>query len=230
MTTLGIIGSGSIGQAVASLAVTAGYDVALSNSRGPETLAVLVSALGPTARAATAAGAAEAGDLVVVSVPLKAYRDLPARELAGKVVLSANNHDLARDGVFPKLDGSRTTAELEQEQLPGAHLVKAFNTIFFKHLRSLARPPGHADRSALPIAGDDPAAKRVAAEFLDRIGYDTVDAGSLADSWRIERSAPAWATPYGSYENSAGKPAGRQAIDAAVLDASSPRFINRRWR
>ncbi|MDQ0779990.1 putative dinucleotide-binding enzyme [Streptomyces aurantiacus] len=220
MTTVGIIGSGSIGQAVASLAVAAGYDVVLSNSRGPETLAALVSSLGLTARAATAAGAAEAGDLVVVSVPLKAYRDLPASELGGKVVLSANNHDLERDGVFPELDGSRTTAELEQEQLPGAQLVKAFNTIFYKHLRSLARPAGHADRSALPIAGDQPTAKQAATEFLDCIGYDAVDVGTLADSWRFERSTPAWAIPYGSYEHPTGTPAGQSAIEAAVAAAT----------
>ena len=221
MTTVGFIGSGNIGGVVAKLAVAAGYDVVLSNSRGPQTLAGLVAPLGPQARAATAAEAAAAGDIVVVSVPFKAFRDLPVAALAGKVVLDTNNYYPQRDGTFAELDeGKRTSAELEQEQLAGAHLVKVFNNIFFKHLESLARPAGDAGRSALPIAGDDAAAKRTATEFLDRIGYDVVDTGTLADSWRFEPGTPAYGAPYGSVEDPAGAPAGADQVRAALAAAT----------
>src|SRR5690348_18323058 len=98
MTTIGLIGSGHIGSTVARLAVAAGHDVVLSNSRGPETLADLVADLGPRARAATPAEAAAAGDVVVVSVPLKAYREVPVEPLRGKVVIDTNNYYPQRDG------------------------------------------------------------------------------------------------------------------------------------
>jgi 8-hydroxy-5-deazaflavin:NADPH oxidoreductase len=220
MTTVGFIGSGNIGGTVAKLAAGAGYDVVVSNSRGPQTLSGLVASLGPRARAATAAEAARAGDIVVVSVPFKAFRDLPVAELAGKVVLDTNNYYPQRDGNFAEIDeGKRTSAELEQEQLVGARVVKVFNNIFFRHLASLARPAGAGDRSALPIAGDDAAALATAAEFLDRIGYDAVEAGPLAESWRFEPGHPAYGPPYGTFEDPAGTPAGREKVQAA-LDAA----------
>lgn len=220
MTTVGFIGSGNIGGTVARLAVAAGHDVVLSNSRGPSTLADTVAGLGPRARAATAAEAAEAGDLVVVSVPFGRFRELPAAQLAGKVVLDTNNYYPARDGAFPELDeGKATSAELEQRHLAGAHVVKVFNNIFFKHLASLARPAGAADRSALTIAGDDAEAKRAAAAFLSSIGYDAVDVGTLADSWRVEPGQPAYGTQYGSLEDPAGAPADAEAVRALVAEA-----------
>jgi predicted dinucleotide-binding enzyme len=217
MTTVGFIGSGSIGSTVAKLAAAAGYDVVLSNSRGPETLAGLVAEIGPRARAATAAEAATAGDLVVVSVPFKAFRDLPVTELTGKVVLDTNNYYPPRDGQFAELgEGKRTSSELEQEHLAGAHVVKVFNNIFFRHLASLARPSGAADRTALPIAGDDAAANHAAAGFLDRIGYDVVEVGPLAESWRFEPETPVYGLPYGPFENPAGIPASAAAVRAAI--------------
>jgi len=220
MTTVGFIGSGHIGGAVAQLTVAAGYDAVLSNSRGPETLARLVASLGARARAATPAEAAEAGDFVVVSVPFGAHGALPAAQLAGKAVLVTNNYYAARDGNFPQLDeGQLTSIELEQQHLPGAKLVKVFNTIHFRHLVSLPRPAGAADRTALAIAGDDPAAKKTTVEFLDAIGYDTVDVGPLAESWRIEPGQPAYATPYGTFGKPSGTPAGADAIRAAVAAA-----------
>ena len=178
MTTVGIIGSGMIGGTVARLSVAAGHHVVVSNSRGPETLAELVAELGPLATAGTAEQAAEAGDLVVVSIPVKAFSEVPVKPLAGKPVLDTGNYYPGRDGHIEELaTGAITSSGLLQRDLPDSRVVKVFNNIFFKHLRSLARPHGAADRSALPIAGDDEQAKAAVTAFLDSIGYDAVDAG-----------------------------------------------------
>ena len=223
MTTLALIGSGNIGSTVARLAVDAGYDVVLSNSRGPETLADLVTELGPHARAATATEAAEAGELVLVTVPLKAYQQIPVQPLAGKVVLDTNNYYPDRDGHFAELDSkTTTTSELLQAHLPDSRVVKVFNNIFFKNLQSMARPTGSTDRNTLIIAGDDADAKRTATEFLDAIGYDAYDAGPLADSWRFERDQPAYAMPYvknGDFD----KPSPADPADLKALLAQATR-------
>ena len=207
MTTVGIIGSGMIGGTVARLSVAAGHRVVLSNSRGPETLQELVAELGPLATAATAGQAAEAGDLVVVSVPVKAFAEIPAKPLAGKPVLDTGNYYPQRDGQVEELDtGALTSSGLLQRYLGQAQVVKVFNNIFFKHLLSLARPSGAADRTALPIAGDDEAAKAAVTAYLDSIGYDAVDAGPLAESWRQEPGTPAYGTPYGPFSDEVGTP------------------------
>ena len=197
MTTIGFIGSGHIGGTVARLSVEAGYDVVLSNSRGPATLNELVAELGPLARAATPAEAAAAGDIVVVTIPLRAYREVPVEPLRGKVVIDTNNYYPQRDGQIQELDdGSMTSSELLQAHLPESRVVKAFNNIYFEHLGSLQRPAGHPERSVLAIAGDDAAAKQTVAEFLDSIGYDAYDVGPLAEGWRYQPDTPAYGQPY----------------------------------
>jgi predicted dinucleotide-binding enzyme len=197
MTTIGLIGSGHIGSTLARLAVAAGHDVVLSTSRGPETLTELVDELGPHARAATAVDAAAAGDLVVVTVPLKAYRAVPVEPLRGKVVIDTDNYYPQRDGQIAELDDeTTTTSELLQAHLPESHVVKAFNNIFFKQLGSLGRPSGDPARSVLPIAGENEAAKRTVTEFLDSIGYDVYDVGPLAEGWRFQRDTAAYVQPY----------------------------------
>lgn len=197
ITTIAFIGSGNIGGTAARLAARAGYAVVVSNSRGPASLTDLVAELGDAARAASPQEAAEAGDLVVISVPLKAQEHLPVEELAGKVVLDTTNYYPQRDGHVTELDdASVTTGEFLQARLQGASVVRAFNTIPYRALEALARPSGAPDRSALPIAGDDSAAKTAASGFLDRIGYDAVDAGPLAEGWRFERDTPAYGSPY----------------------------------
>lgn len=219
--TLGLIGSGNIGSVVARLAVAAGYNVVLSNSRGPETLAELVAELGPQARAATPAEAAAAGDIVVVTVPLRAYRSVPVEPLAGKVVIDTNNYYPNRDGHIAELDsGSATTSGLLQQHLPSSKIVKGFNNIYFKHLLSLARPAGAADRSALAIASDDAESKATVTALLDKLGYDTVDAGTLAESWRFERDMPAYAVIY--FDKSPGSDA-KGIPDGAPADSATVR-------
>ncbi len=210
-----------IGGTLARLAVDAGYQVVLSNSRGPETLADLAAELGPQARAATCAEAAAAGDLLVVAIPVKAYFDLPAAPFAGKVVMDTGNYYPERDGQLAELDsGALTSSELLARELPGASVVKVFNNIFFKHLLNLARPAGAVDRSYLPIAGDSAAAKTAVTEFLDSIGYGAVDAGALADGWRQQPGTPAYGPPYGSFDDEKGTPASVEVIRAA-LDAAT---------
>jgi predicted dinucleotide-binding enzyme len=222
MTTIGFIGSGMIGGTVARLSVAAGYDVVMSNSRGPETLRELVAELGPLATAATSGQAAAAGDLVVVAIPVKAIADVPAAPLAGKPVLDTGNYYPQRDGQIEVLDnGALTSSGLLQRHLPGAHVVKVFNNIYFRHLASLARLAGAADRSALPIAGDDVAAKAAVTAYLDAIGYDTVDDGSLADSWRQEPHTPVYGAPYGPFSSKTGSPADAARIRAALAQAKS---------
>ncbi|QNN53346.1 NADPH-dependent F420 reductase [Nocardioides mesophilus] len=193
MTTIGLIGAGNIGTAVAELAVKNGFDVVLSNSRGPDTLTDLVSRLGEHARAGTVQEAAAQGDLVVVTIPLHAYRDVPVEPLAGKIVIDTNNYYPERDGRIDRLeDGSATSSELLQEHLPTSRVVKAFNHIMASHLSSQDQPAGTPDRRALAIAGDDPDAKKMVTELLDTLGYDTVDAGTLAESWRFEPDTPGY--------------------------------------
>jgi predicted dinucleotide-binding enzyme len=221
MTTFGLIGSGLIGSTVAKLAVDAGFDVVLSNSRGPETLADLAAELGPHARAASGAEAAAAGDLVLVSVPLLAYPSLPAAALAGKTVLDTGNYYPQRDGQIAALDErSLTDSEYLAQHLPGARVVKVFNNIFFKHLQNLARPAAAADRSYLPVAADDAGAKVSVVAFLDAIGYGAVDDGTLAESWRQQPGTPVYGTPYGEFENEKGTPAGADVIGDALAAAT----------
>jgi 8-hydroxy-5-deazaflavin:NADPH oxidoreductase len=193
MTTIGFIGAGNIGQAVARLALEHAYDVVISNSRGPETLDDVVARLGPNAEADTAEGAAARGDIVVVTIPLKAYRDVPVAPLAGKVVIDTNNYYPQRDGQITELDEARTTsAELLQRHLPDSTVVKAFNHIQAAQIVSARSAPGTEHRRALAIAGDDEAAKQRVAAFIDALGFDVVDLGTLADSWRIEPGTPGY--------------------------------------
>ncbi|WUW36242.1 NAD(P)-binding domain-containing protein [Streptomyces sp. NBC_01462] len=221
MTTVGFIGSGSIGRTIARLAVGAGHQVVLSNSRGPETLVDMAEELGPRASAATSEEAAAAGEIVVVTVPVSAFPHVPAAPLAGKTVIDTCNYGAERDGHISELDSkSLTSSELLLRYVPDALLVKAFNNIFFKHLLSLARPAEAADRSYLPIAGDSAPAKAAVTEFIDSIGYSVVDAGALADSWRQATGTPVWGTPYGPYSNEKGQPVGRDAIRAALATAT----------
>jgi predicted dinucleotide-binding enzyme len=221
MTAVGLIGSGRIGGTVAKLAAAAGHPVILSNSRVPDTLRDLATEVGPLARAGTGQEAAEGGDLVVVTIPFRAFQAVPAGPLAGKVVLDTCNYYPQRDGHFPELDsGALTSSELIQRHLAESAVVKVFNNIFFKHLESLSRPSGAPDRSFLPIAGDEPTAKATATAFLDSIGYGAVDAGPLAEGWRQQPGTPVYGTPYGSFDDERGSPAGAEVIRAALAAAS----------
>jgi predicted dinucleotide-binding enzyme len=173
--------------------VELGYDVVISNSRGPETLAGLVAELGPKARAATAAEAAAAGDFAVVTVPLKNYKDIPVEPLAGKIVIDTNNYYWERDGRIPALDnGEATTSGLLQEHLPDSKVAKGFNHIMASQITTDGTPSGTDNRRALATASDYPEAAELVTRLYDEFGFDTVNIGDLEDSWRVERDRPAY--------------------------------------
>jgi 8-hydroxy-5-deazaflavin:NADPH oxidoreductase len=210
--TIGLIGAGHIGSHVARAAITTGYDVVISNSRGPETLAGLVAELGPQARAGTTAEAATAGDLVVVAIPVKAIGEVPAQPLVGKVVIDTNNYYSRRDGHIAALDdGSLTSSGLLQEQLPGAHVVKAFNHLYAHQITSDGMPPRTHNRRALAIAGDDLVAKARVTELIDEFGFDVVDAGPLAESWRIQPGTPGYSASLNAEELTAALAAAQRS-------------------
>jgi predicted dinucleotide-binding enzyme len=193
MKTLGLIGAGHIGSQLARLALKNGYDVVISNSRGPETLADLIGELGPHARAATAVEAAMAGNMVVVTIPLKNLHDVPAAPLAGKIVIDTLNYYPQRDGHIADLDNEKTTtSEMVQAHLPASKVVKAFNHIYAAELTTHGQATGSADRRALAIAGNDAPAKKEVAALIDQFGFDTVDVGPLSESWRIQRDTPGY--------------------------------------
>jgi len=214
MTTIGLIGAGNIGSQLARLAVARGYDVVVSNSRGPETLSDLVSELGEHARAATAEEAAEAADLAVVTIPLKNYRDVPVVPLAGKVVIDTNNYYPQRDGQIAELDDeSTTTAELLQAHLPTSKVVKAFNHIAAQQLTTAGTPAGTEHRRALAVAGNDAEARAQVAALIDELGFDVVDLGELAEGWRVQRDTPGYVKPYDADELRAAAAAAKRYRD-----------------
>lgn len=183
MTTIGIIGAGEVGSQIARAAIANGYRVVIANSRGPETLAGLVAELGPPARAATAAGAAEAGEFVVIAVPLKLVNDMPVAQLANKIVLDTNNYMPWRDGRYALVDtGAKTEHELRQDQLPTSKVAKAFTHIQAPRLLLSARPAGTPGRHALSVSSDYPEAVALVTRLYDQFGFDTADNSPLSES------------------------------------------------
>jgi predicted dinucleotide-binding enzyme len=185
---VGIIGTGMIGGTLAKLLAGAGHQVVLANSRGPQTLDSLVAEIGTNAQAATVEDAATAGQVVVVAVPFKAVPDLPADVLEGKVVIDTTNYYEQRDGhIHDVAHDALTSSELTARALPGARVVKAFNTLYYQRLLDDGRPAGSPDRFAVLLAGDDAQAKAAVAQLIDDIGFDALDTGSLAEGGRRQQ-------------------------------------------
>jgi len=173
-----------------------GYQVVISNSRGPETLADLVGRLGPNATAGTPEEAAEAGEWAIVTVPLKALDTIPVEPLAGKIVLDTNNYYWERDGRIAELDDKQTTtSQMLQAHLPTSKVAKAFNHIGAAEILTAGTPAGTEGRRALATASDSAEAAQFVTDLYDAFGYDTVNIGPLADSWRVERDTPAYGVP-----------------------------------
>lgn len=191
---IGMIGAGFVAQNVAKLAMAAGHEVMVSNSRGPETLFSVGAALG--CQTGTAEQAADFGELVLVAVPLSAFADLPAGALKGKIVMDACNYYPQRDGQIAELDQRRTTtSEWLSRHIPQARIVKAFSAIRAIDLPVDTKPDVADGRRALPIAGDEEEAKRIVMRLTNELGFEPYDAGSLSESWRFERGKPAYCVP-----------------------------------
>jgi len=193
MTTIAIIGSGHVGSNLAKAAVAHGYRVVLSNSQGPDSLADLVSELGPRASAATPAEASAAGDFAIVAIPLTTIDQVPVEPLAGKVVIATINYFPQRLGHVREIDDGTTTAPgLLQAHLPESRVVRAFSMIDAADMSGDGHPEGDPKRRALALAGDDPAAKRLVAGLYNEFGFDALDIGGLDESWRIDAGQPAF--------------------------------------
>ncbi|APH43760.1 NADP oxidoreductase [Microbacterium sp. 1.5R] len=218
MAVIAIIGAGNIGSQVARLAVKAGHQVVLANSRGGEGLEPLVDELGANARpAVTVADATERADVVVVAMPIHSYVALPADAFGGKIVIDTGNYYPGWNGNIAELDNeSTTTAEILQRLLPGASVVKALNHVVAAELTSTGSPAGSEDRRALAMAGDDTDAKRVVQSLLDSFGFDVVDVGPLSEGWRFQRDLPAYAVRLDAAEM-------RDALAGAVRYRDLPR-------
>jgi 8-hydroxy-5-deazaflavin:NADPH oxidoreductase len=189
---IGIIGSGKIGSTAARLFSGAGHEVAIANFRGPESPTELVADLGEGARAATVEEAASFGEAVLVAIPLRAYRDLPAAALADRVVIDAMNYYPSRDGNIGELDDDSTTSsELLAAHVPQAKVVKAFNTMNWQVMRDRGKPGGGDDRLAIFLAGDDADSKVLVSGLIEDIGFAPVDTGSLAAGGRRQQPGSA---------------------------------------
>jgi 8-hydroxy-5-deazaflavin:NADPH oxidoreductase len=195
MTTIGIIGSGHVGSNLAKAASAHSYDVVLSNTQGPDSLADLVKDLGPHARAATPDEAAAAGDFAIVAIPITTVGQVPVEPLAGKVVIATINYFPQRDGHIPEIDtGTTTVPGILQAHLPASKVVRAFSMLDAADMSGDGHPKGDPKRRALALAGDDPAAKHLVAGLYDEFGFDTVDLGGLDESWRVDAGQPAFVT------------------------------------
>lgn len=210
---IGIIGAGRMAQSVGRLATQAGHDVMLSNSRGPASIRESSQRIGCTA--GSVYEAAEFGEVIFVAIHLQDYHAVPKAPLVEKTVLNPQNY-FPHLGRIAELDrGELTTAELLARYLPESRTVKALNTILVEDIIPDARSASAANRRALPIAGDDMDAKATVSCFLDQIGYDTVDAGTLAEGWRFERRRPVYCRPL-------SKPALQEMLRATRPDSMVP--------
>jgi hypothetical protein len=198
---IGILGAGNIGATAARLFIDAGHEVALSNSRGPESLRELVAQLGPRAQAVTIAEASKFGNVVLLAVPWRSPEALPHPELLrNKIVIDAMN-PYRPDGGFYDLEGS-TSSEIVLKRIPGSRLVKAFNTIYYVHLAERGRKDLPLDdRHTIYVAGDDTEAKQVVARLIEEIGFAPVDTGSLREGGRMqEPDSPIYNQTYNARE------------------------------
>ncbi|MER8016875.1 NADPH-dependent F420 reductase [Streptomyces griseoluteus] len=211
---IGIIGAGNIGGNLTRRLTALGHDVAVANSRGPETLRELAEETGATP--VRAEDAAEGAQLVVVTVPLKAVPLLPDGLLdgaaEGAAVIDTGNYYPQRDGRIEAIEDEGLTESRWTERQLGHPVIKAFNGTYAQDILDRPRPAGDPDRLALPVAGDDEAAKRTVRALIDELGFDTVDAGGIADSWRQQPGTPVY-----------GLRAGVEAVRKALAEASPER-------
>ncbi|MET7456066.1 NAD(P)-binding domain-containing protein [Streptomyces sp. NPDC005574] len=191
---IGIIGAGNIGGNLTRRLTALGHEVSVANSRGPQTLTELAKETGATP--VTVEEAARGAEIVVITVPLKAVPGLPSDLLDGAadgvaVIDTGNYYPKQRDGRIAEIEDGVTESRWTERQL-GHPVVKAFNATFAQDLLDRPRPAGDPDRVALSVAGDDERAKRKVRDLIEELGFDTVDAGGLDDSWRQQPGTPVY--------------------------------------
>lgn len=195
---IGIIGAGNIGGALTRRLCALGHQVAVANSRGPVSLMPLAAETG--AHAVSVLEAARAGEVVIVTIPMKNIPDLPKELFEGVpasvvVIDTGNYYPQQRDGRIAGIEAGTTESGWVAEQL-GRPVIKTFNNIYARHLQDHGKPKGTPGRIALPVAGDDPSAKAGVMRLIDDLGFDTVDTGSLAESWRQQPGSPVYAKDF----------------------------------
>jgi len=191
---IGIIGAGHIGAALARKLAAAGHDVKLANSRDPDTIRALAQELGVAA--VTAREAALEAEVLILSVPfgrMPGLAGVVAAAPAGAVVIDTSNYYPFRDGAIVEVDGGEVETAWAERAI-GRPLVKAWNACIMTTLSGKGHPAGAAGRIALPVAGNDGPTKAVAIELVELTGFDAVDAGSIAESWRFQPGTPAYCT------------------------------------
>jgi len=191
---IGIIGAGQIGGTLTRRFTALGHEVAVANSRGPETLADLAAET--RAKPVSIEEAARFGEVVIVTIPEKNIPNLPRDLFAATsdtvvVVDTGNYYPRQRDGRIDGIEAGLTESRWVAQQL-NRPVIKAFNNIYAEHLLNLGKPKGTPGRIALPVAGDDPAAKAIVLKLVDELGFDGVDAGTLDDSWRQQPATPVY--------------------------------------
>jgi len=218
---IGIIGAGHIGGTLARRLSALGHEVSIANSRGPETLAALESQSGATA--VTIREAARGKDLVIVAIPEKSVRDLPKDLFAqadDTVVIDTGNYYPQRDGRIPGIEEGTPESQWVSQQL-GRPVVKAFNTMYAKNLLERGRAADQSGRLAVPVAGDDPEAKALVLRLVDELGFDGVDTGKLADSWRQQPGTPVYGAEINSERAQTALGAARRERPAEFRAAST---------
>jgi len=180
--TVGILGAGRVGTALARQALKAGYEVLVATTRPPAEIELLVEVMAPGAKAVTADVAARASDLVILAVPLAKYRKLDPESLSGKIAIDVMNYWAPTDGTLAEFESNVSSSEVVQQYLRYTRLVRTLNHLGYHEVEGDALPAGHPERRALAVAGNDAKARATVAEFLDRLGYDAVDAGMLVSA------------------------------------------------
>jgi predicted dinucleotide-binding enzyme len=191
---IGIIGAGQIGGTLTRRLTDLGYEVFVANSRGPDTLSDLAAETGATA--VSVPEAVRGVDLVVVTIPEKNIPSLPAGLFADTpdhvvVVDTGNYYPRQRDGRIEAIEAGMPESKWVAQQL-GRPVIKAFNNIYASHLLESGRPKDTAGRIALPVSGDDEAAKAIVLKLVDELGFDAVDGGGLDESWRQQPGTPVY--------------------------------------
>ena len=221
--TIGIFGAGKSGTAIARRALAAGHTVRITTSGPAERTALVTSILTPGAIAVDGAHLADGTDLVVLAVPLRAWRQLPLSLLAGRVVVDVMNYWPPVDGILPEFETGRPSSAIVREGLPpDTRLVKTLNPIGYHEIEELARPAGHPDRIALAVAGDDADAVALVGQFIDDLGFDPVPAGDLAASAALQPGSPIFGANLGREELMATLDTIRRSPDPAAPDPVAP--------